>query len=388
MPLPSSKPSFPRLGIALALALLILAIVSPSAGAETGAGEEVLAATLPSEEEVSQVTAVPAAAAATVAAAASTGTPAAASEPAEPEAPAAAEPDVPRSTAAATGAAAVQTVARTGAAAGQSIEREAKSVVKPALSADRAIGSASSPTKALQAPTGTPLLDRAVKTSAPIRDGGPVSRIVAAAGSAGEALAGGLLDDAGSALTETTEGIVAMSGLGAQVERLLGTLPAPVATDFHGFADPLTTGAPPSLEATPSPTEQGILGAQLQASGGDAIPPVIRALAPQGSPTGPSPSPSPSLKGLPSFGVASPSGRGQGDTESTAPAERPSGPSPLEAPSSPAGSSEGQAGTSFIPLVALLALLALAALATRRRLGRGADFRPPVPFVCALERPG
>jgi hypothetical protein len=55
---------------------------------------------------------------------------------------------------------------------------------------------------------------------------------------------------------------------------------------------------------------------------------------------------------------------------------------------SPSDSVEGNGGISFIPLVALLALLALAALAILRRLGRGADFRPPVPFVCALERPG
>lgn len=48
----------------------------------------------------------------------------------------------------------------------------------------------------------------------------------------------------------------------------------------------------------------------------------------------------------------------------------------------------GPGGSIFVPAVALLALLALAAPAARRRLGEAAAFRPPTPFVCALERPG
>lgn len=61
---------------------------------------------------------------------------------------------------------------------------------------------------------------------------------------------------------------------------------------------------------------------------------------------------------------------------------------PLPAPGSPATSSSGPGGSSFVPLAALLALLALVPPATLRRLGRSAGFRAPTLFVCALERPG
>jgi hypothetical protein len=61
---------------------------------------------------------------------------------------------------------------------------------------------------------------------------------------------------------------------------------------------------------------------------------------------------------------------------------------PLPAPGSPASAVPDAGGPSFVPIVALLALLALVAPAALRRLGGAADFRAPVPFVCALERPG
>jgi hypothetical protein len=57
---------------------------------------------------------------------------------------------------------------------------------------------------------------------------------------------------------------------------------------------------------------------------------------------------------------------------------------PLDAP----GAAPGSGGSFFVPLAALLALLALVAPATFRRLGAVPEFRPPIPFVCALERPG
>ncbi len=66
-------------------------------------------------------------------------------------------------------------------------------------------------------------------------------------------------------------------------------------------------------------------------------------------------------------------------------------PVPLDGPTPAPGSSAaaaGSAGSFFVPLAALLALLALVAPATLRRLGEVPAFRPPVPFVCALERPG
>ncbi|HEY5708160.1 MAG TPA: hypothetical protein VIS51_02070 [Solirubrobacterales bacterium] len=65
-------------------------------------------------------------------------------------------------------------------------------------------------------------------------------------------------------------------------------------------------------------------------------------------------------------------------------------PAPLDGPTPAPGSSgtAGSTGSSFVPLAALLALLALVAPATLRRLGEVPAFRPPIPFVCALERPG
>jgi hypothetical protein len=61
---------------------------------------------------------------------------------------------------------------------------------------------------------------------------------------------------------------------------------------------------------------------------------------------------------------------------------------PLPAPGSPGAIAPGSGSPIFVPLAALLALLALAAPAILRRLGEVPDFRPPAPFVCALERPG
>jgi hypothetical protein len=63
-------------------------------------------------------------------------------------------------------------------------------------------------------------------------------------------------------------------------------------------------------------------------------------------------------------------------------------PSPLPVPA-PASTAPGGGQVSFfVPLVALLALLALAAPAISRRLGEAVGPPPPVPFICALERPG
>lgn len=61
---------------------------------------------------------------------------------------------------------------------------------------------------------------------------------------------------------------------------------------------------------------------------------------------------------------------------------------PVPVPGSPTHAVPDAGGPSFVPIAALLALLALVAPATLRRLGRGADFHPPIPFICALERPG
>jgi MYXO-CTERM domain-containing protein len=61
---------------------------------------------------------------------------------------------------------------------------------------------------------------------------------------------------------------------------------------------------------------------------------------------------------------------------------------PLAPPSPAIAVGDDAGGPSSVPVVALLALLALAAPTARRRLGEVAAFRPPTPFICALERPG
>jgi hypothetical protein len=62
----------------------------------------------------------------------------------------------------------------------------------------------------------------------------------------------------------------------------------------------------------------------------------------------------------------------------------PSGPPPQTSP--PAAS--GLGGSFFVPIAALLALLALVTPAITRRLKEMVDLSPPLPFACALERPG
>jgi hypothetical protein len=61
---------------------------------------------------------------------------------------------------------------------------------------------------------------------------------------------------------------------------------------------------------------------------------------------------------------------------------------PLPSPDSPGAATSGSGTTFFVPLAALLALLALVAPATLRRLREVPGFPAPIPFVCALERPG
>lgn len=78
------------------------------------------------------------------------------------------------------------------------------------------------------------------------------------------------------------------------------------------------------------------------------------------------------------------SGGGWG-AESSAPL---SGNHPLPHQGSSQAAASGLGGSSFVPIVALLALLALAVPAIFRRLREMPDFAAPIPYVCALERPG
>lgn len=61
---------------------------------------------------------------------------------------------------------------------------------------------------------------------------------------------------------------------------------------------------------------------------------------------------------------------------------------PLQPPESSPAAASGLGGSFFVPIVALLALLALVAPAIFRRLREMPDLAAPIPFVCALERPG
>jgi len=63
-------------------------------------------------------------------------------------------------------------------------------------------------------------------------------------------------------------------------------------------------------------------------------------------------------------------------------------PNPMPSLPTPQIGASGAAPSSFVPIAALLALLALAAPAIRRRPWEGPVCSPPIPFVCALERPG
>lgn len=85
--------------------------------------------------------------------------------------------------------------------------------------------------------------------------------------------------------------------------------------------------------------------------------------------------------------VGAAGGSAGGSSEDLAPSKG-NEPTPLPARGSPATAASGSGSSSFIPVVALLALLALATPATARRLREAPVFRPPNPFVCALERPG
>jgi hypothetical protein len=63
------------------------------------------------------------------------------------------------------------------------------------------------------------------------------------------------------------------------------------------------------------------------------------------------------------------------------------GPSGPPSQTSPTAAS-GLGGSFFVPIAALLALLALVAPAITRRFRERVDLSPPLPFACALERPG
>ncbi len=79
------------------------------------------------------------------------------------------------------------------------------------------------------------------------------------------------------------------------------------------------------------------------------------------------------------------SGPPSGGSEEHAPVSDASSP---PAPEMLSAAASGSGGSTLVPIAALLALLALVAPAISRRLREMADLSPPLPFACALERPG
>jgi hypothetical protein len=229
----------------------------------------------------------------------------------------------------------------------------------------------------------------------------PVSRLVKTVDSVGASEARQLvetgvrqLDAVRSSMTEAIGAINGMTGLKGQLEHLLAAFPAAAATAASGPAQAPIAGPPSLRSGSRSLTPEDLDRVSLRTSGGgdplrNTTPLRPKALATSG-PSSLSRGTSPLSRGTKGIapGETASQWRRDGKSFGASPAERPGSPLPLQAPMPPAGSFESHGGTFFIPLVALLALLALAAPATLRRLGREADFRPPIPFVCALERPG
>jgi hypothetical protein len=177
---------------------------------------------------------------------------------------------------------------------------------------------------------------------------------------------GDLLDAVASAspiLTGLPAGQAPQASGGSQPDQATGFLPEPPRTNLlsqPGAAVPGPGGLAPQAggyQALPSPAETA--GVQTSSSGSRGSVSVAQPV-----------------------GVSFAGGTAAHRAGSPAPADVP------PAPGSPASAVSDAGGPSFVPIVALLALLALAVPAALRRLGRAEDFHPPIPFLCALERPG
>lgn len=369
MPVPANNFSPPRLvsaALATLVAFLVLpALVSPRAGAEatetTGGGAAEAIPSAGGETTAATQTAVP------------TAVSAQASDPVETEVPDASA-EVPSSTATAT----ETTVEHSAKSAVETAGAAAERIPTPRSGSGVGGGPGSSFSSSLVSDaqaTQDELVERTrAGTVSPDRD--PVSLAAGAAKSA--------VKDTGAVLTERVKAIGEASGLGAQIDSLVAIPAAPAAPVATA---PANAGPVPLVTGALSPAKQGrLIGASLGAGEANTTYTDASHALPDGTPA----SSSLAIRSAPhgSLAVQSALALRSDGTNLTAPAERSGGPPPLEAPTPPAGSFEGSAGSFFIPLAALLALLALAAPATHRRLGRGADFRPPIPFVCALERPG
>jgi hypothetical protein len=264
----------------------------------------------------------------------------------------------------------------------------------PSLPADVATISASPAEKAQRIAGDPPQHERVARALLPASKENPISRLVETVDSAGTTRVRQLvetgtrqLDAVRSSITETIDLIGGMIELKTQLEHLLAAHPAAATIAASGSAGTPLAGPPSLGTGSRSLTPQDLDRVSLRTSGAgdrlrDTAPLNPKAIAASGS--------SFLGRGTPGMGQGETALQWRRDGESfgPSPVDQPGDPLPLQAPMPPAGSVEGHGGTSFIPIVALLALLALVAPTTLRRLGREADFRPPIPFVCALERPG
>lgn len=230
-------------------------------------------------------------------------------------------------------------------------------------------------------------LDKAADTGAPLLDpvqqppaATPVDRVREAAGSA-------RILELTESVTESIRALSELANPAQKIDELLGLAQAPTTrvTTSPSVAPVLTVLSSPSSSVLhgdlvgPTPTTDGrevteVAPSFLLAHAGADL--SRQPLSSEGKVANGHPLPAMGRNAYSPFGDA---------------AQRSGGHTPAEAPTPAPGSTQaaaGSAGSTFIPIAALLALLALAAPATGRRLGKAADFRPPVPFVCALERPG
>ena len=347
---------------------------------------------------------VPAAAAESIPAAAVEATEDAASVPAPSPGPAAEAPAP--SPAPEPAAAAAET-------ATESIGAAASTAVDGAASAARGVG-ATSPSTGSESPTSSLPTDSVSSVSSLAQDATSAVASVPEGSQSSASLAGratpnvlpsGHLGSTGSAVVKRV----------SEPVRRVSTATAPVAANVKEVLDSVVSSAAANLPAPP-PAPLGFDRPASFAAAPNFIPPgpaassAPEAGGPLGVGSAPTPlaaAPSRTYLGLPAPLAPDPSllaaardalaGIGTADVL-TAPAagfdagfpagDRPAPGDPLPAPFEAPGAGAGSSGSFFVPLAALLALLALAAPASFRRRREAPGFLAPVPFVCALERPG
>jgi hypothetical protein len=227
--------------------------------------------------------------------------------------------------------------------------------------------------------------------AAPSRVAAAYEPVGGAASEAAREAAGALSN---SATTDTATTVVAATG--DRAPKLLGGVGQVTEKAATAAGDQARQLYPPRTERLPQPA--GMPPSGMLASPGEspfAVSPAFRGKTPSGNAggggalaagyrgfAGAGHSWLGALEGLDGIHSAPTSGMAGTPPDDRAPLD-----GPMPAPGS-SGVAAGSTGSFFVPLAALLALLALVAPAAMRRFGEVPDFRPPTPFVCALERPG